>query len=129
MRVAVLLVGEKILQNHQHPVVALFHLPKTLLIVFVECSGRVASHHQDSAPNRQVKPESKLDLYTASEHAGIQEDQQHHKNDACDCCQRGMPPPEVIGGIQSWQETEDESHSLRRDHEIQQRSDQNQKQQ
>lgn len=67
-------------------------------------------------------PKWKLDA--PPEDRWIGEDEQHDRDDAGDRSLCSVPAAEVIGGVQRGKETKDESHPLRCNYEVQQRSDQ-----
>src|SRR5579872_7619035 len=127
---AVLLVSKKILQDHQHAVITVFHFTQRLLVALVKCSGDVTGDHENYTPECEIEPARvKRQIYAAREHAGIYVDQQHDQDDACDGSQSGVAASKVIGRIKCWKEIENQCHLLRRDQKIQHRSDQHKKQQ
>ncbi len=122
MGVAIFLIGKKVLQDRQHAIVAVFHLPQCFLIPLIESAGHVACDHEHSAPKGEVEPAGiKRQLDLAIESYRVHENQQNYQNYTGQSSESGVSSAKVIGGKQCRKKIEDQCHALRRDQKIQHR--------
>jgi len=112
--------GQKILEDHQHSVVAVFDLPRRFRIALVDSPDGVIRQHQHSAPQRQVEPAHlEGSLHPPGKDRRIHDCQQYHSHHARNSSERCVPPPIVTRGKQRRKKIRYQGHPLPRGQNIQ----------